>query len=209
MKKPVIGLIGGIGSGKSRVADAFAQHGAYVISGDQLGHEGLGQPDIIAQVVGHFGNEVLDDSGNVNRRRLGGVVFADAAQRRALETMVFPWIERRFAEEAAVAQADPNVALIVFDAAILLEAGWDRRCDRVVFVDAPREVRLRRLADQRSWSAKEVEAREHAQWPLPEKRNRADAVVDNAGPPEELDRQIVDLLRRWGLAPASRPDRHP
>jgi dephospho-CoA kinase len=196
---PVIGLIGGIGSGKSRIAEVFARHGAKVISGDQLGHEGLRQPEIIARVADRFGTEVLDEQGNVNRRRLGALVFADPAKRRALEELVFPWIERRLEEEIAAAQADPKVKLIVFDAAVLLEAGWNKRCDGVVYVHAPRAVRLARLAGQRGWSAKEVEARENAQMSLTEKVTRADAVVDNSGSPEELEAQVQNLLRSWGI----------
>jgi dephospho-CoA kinase len=215
--KPVIGLIGGIGSGKSRVAEAFAWHGAYLISGDQLGHEALRQPDIIAQVVRRFGPEVLDEHGSIIRRRLGAVVFADPAERRVLEAMVFPWIERRFAAEVKAAQAEPRVALIVFDAAILLEAGWNKRCDWIVYVHAPREVRLQRLAEQRGWSAKEVEARENAQMPLTDKVTRADFVVDNSGPPGQLESQVRNLLQQWGVAcsPGRLPktdeemDRHP
>jgi dephospho-CoA kinase len=197
---PVIGLIGGIGSGKSRVAEALARHCAYVISGDQLGHEALRQPDIIAQVVQRFGPEVLDKQGNVNRRRLGARVFADPAERRALEELVFPWIERRFEEEVARARTDPKVKLVVFDAAILLEAGWNKRCDGVVYVHAPREVRLARLSRQRGWSAKEVAARENAQMSLTEKVTRADYVVDNSGPAEQLEPQMENLLRQWGIS---------
>ena len=195
----MVGLIGGIGSGKSQVAAAFARHGARVISGDQLGHEALRQPDTIARVVARFGPEVLDGRGNVDRRRLGALVFADPARRRALEDLVFPWIERRFAEEVAAARADPGVRVIVFDAAVLLEAGWNRWCDAVIYVHAPRDVRLDRLARQRGWTAKEVEARESAQLPLTEKVTRADYAVDNSGPPEELDRQVHSLLLTLGI----------
>jgi dephospho-CoA kinase len=198
--KPVVGLIGGIGSGKSRVAEAFARHGAFVISGDRLGHEALRQPDIIERVARQFGREVLDEQGKVNRRRLGALVFADPAQLRALEELVFPSIERRFAEEIALGQADAKAVLIVFDAAVLLEAGWNKRCDWVVYVHAPREVRLARLAGQRGWSAKEVAAREKAQMSLTEKVTRADYVVDNSGSAQELESQIISLLRQWGVA---------
>jgi dephospho-CoA kinase len=203
--KPVVGLIGGIGSGKSQVAAAFARHGAYLISGDQLGHEALGQPDIKAQIVRRFGPGVAEEAGNISRRRLGALVFADPAQRQALEELVFPWIERRIGEEVAAARADTNLDLIILDAAILLEAGWRKWCDWVIYVHAPREARLRRLADQRGWSAKEVAARESAQLSLTDKVTRADFVVDNSGPPEGLGRQVQTLLRTWGLAPGQCP----
>jgi dephospho-CoA kinase len=195
--KFIIGLVGGIGSGKSRVADEFRKHGAAVISGDTLGHEALRQPEIREQVVARWGREVLDGQGEVDRRKVAKIVFANPSERRALEDMLFPWIERRIREQVGAAQADPAVRLVVLDAAIMMETGWDRVCDRIVFVDTPREARLRRLAEQRGWSTGEVEAREAAQLPLKEKAGRADVVLDNAGPPEHLARQVEALLRRW------------
>lgn len=204
-RKPVIGLIGGMGSGKTRVAAEFAARGARVISGDQLGHEGLKQQAIRAQVVGRWGPGVLDRWSEVDRRKLGAIVFADIAERRALEALVFPWIERRIREEIAAAEADPAVRLVVLDAAIMLEAGWDQECDRLVFVDAPRDVRQQRLSQQRGWSAKEVAARESAQMPLEQKIAQADAVLDNSGPPEHCARQVEALLRAWGIVDAKNP----
>jgi dephospho-CoA kinase len=199
--KPVIGLIGGIGSGKSRVSELLAQRGARVLSGDRTGHEALRQPEVKAGVVERWGPGVLDGRGEVDRRGLAARVFADPAERRALEAIVWPWIGRRLREEVEAARADPAVKLILLDAAVLLEAGWDGVCDRLIYVDAPRDVRLRRLAEQRGWSAKEVAAREQAQLPLTEKARRADAVLDNSGTPEALARQVDDLLQRWGVAP--------
>jgi dephospho-CoA kinase len=199
LKKPVLGLIGGIGSGKTQVAAELARHGGRVISGDQLGHEGLRQPALREQVIRRWGPGVLDEHGEVVRRRLGALVFADPAELRDLEAILFPWIERRLREEIARAQSDPEVRFVVVDAAVMLEAGWDRLCDAVVFVHAPEAERLRRLAQERGWSAKEVAAREQAQWPLTEKVRRAHATVDNSGSPEQLARQVEDLLRPWNL----------
>ena len=200
MAKPVIGLIGGIGSGKSTVAEAFARRGAKVIVGDALGHEALRQPEIKAKLVERWGPEVLDADGEVNRRRVAGIVFAKTPRARdelrALESLVFPWIERRAREEIAAARDDPAFRLVVLDAAVMLEAGWDRVCDRLVYVHAPREVRLGRLAAGRGWSAKDVEEREAAQLSLTEKATRADDAVDNSGSPGEVQRQVDDLLRR-------------
>jgi dephospho-CoA kinase len=203
--KPVVGLVGGIGSGKSRVAAAFAERGARVVSGDDLAHEALRQPAVKEQVVRRWGPDLLDEHGEVRRRQLGAVVFADPEERRALEAMVHPWIRERIRQELARAEADPGVRLVVLDAAIMLEAGWDAVCDRLVYVDAPRDVRLRRLAGQRGWSEKEVEARENAQLPLTAKAARADHVLDNSATPEHLNRQVDDLLRRWGLAHEATP----
>jgi dephospho-CoA kinase len=205
MPIPVVGLIGGIGSGKSTVAQAFARRGAKVIVGDALGHEALRQPDVKAKLVERWGPQVLDEAGEVSRRKVAGIVFAKNPgardELRVLESLVFPWIERRAREEIASARADGQTRLIVLDAAVMLEAGWNSVCDRLVYVDVPRAVRLRRLAAGRGWGPKEVEERERAQLPLTEKATRADDAVDNSGSPEAVQWQVDLLLRRWGLAP--------
>jgi dephospho-CoA kinase len=201
MGKPVIGLIGGIGSGKSCVAAEFARHGAVLIAGDQLGHEALRQPAVKEQIVGRWGKGVLDEKGEIDRRQVAGIVFADRAELRALEGMTFPWIERGIEQGVRRAREDPGVALVVLDAAVLLEAGWNRYCDRLVYVHAPRARRLARVAAQRGWTAKEVDARASAQMTLTDKVSRADDVIDNSRSPAETARQVDDLLRRWGVDP--------
>src|SRR5205807_8561656 len=195
----VVGLIGGIGSGKSRVAAAFAGYGARVISGDTLGHEALDQPHIKKKVAERWGSRVLDQQGRIDRRSLGTIIFADAAERKELEALVHPYIKGRLAEEIAAARANKDVNLILVDAAVMVEAGWSEHCDRILFVDAPWELRLRRLAGQRGWTPKEVEACENAQMPLDEKKARADAVLENSGTVEGLQEQVEQLLRRWGI----------
>src|SRR5579883_2424101 len=132
--KPVIGLIGGMGSGKSRVAAELKRHGGCMISGDQLGHEALAQPEVRDQAVRLWGAEVLTADGAVDRRRLAAVVFNHPAELRKLEGLVFPWIERRVREEIARAAADSRVTFVVLDAAVMLEAGWNNVCDWIVYV---------------------------------------------------------------------------
>ena len=206
--KPVVGLLGGIGSGKSQAAAAFARHGARVIAGDQLGQAALRDPDIRARVVSRWGQGVLEANGEIDRRRLAAIVFADPAQRKALEAITHPWIRQRIHAEVEEARRDPAVTLIVLDAAVMLEAGWNEICDYLVFIEAPRAVRLERVARQRGWSEREVEARERAQLPLTEKAVRADHVLDNSASLEHLNRQVDDLLHLWGLAHAcSRSER--
>jgi dephospho-CoA kinase len=202
-RKPVIGLVGGIGSGKSTVAAAFARHGGRVIVADALGHEALRQPEIKEQVVARWGSDVLDDAGEVDRRKVARIVFAkenaSGDELRALESMVFPYIGRRILEEIQAVSADPTIRLIVLDAAVMLEAGWNNACDRLVYVHTPRPERLRRLKEGRRWSPKEVEDREAAQLSLTEKVTRADRAVDNTGPPDTLAAQVGTLLALWGL----------
>jgi dephospho-CoA kinase len=197
----VIGLVGGIGAGKSRVAEAFARRGARVISGDVLAHEALRQPAVKEQVARRWGRRMLDDKGEVQRRLLAAVVFSDAQERKALEAMVHPWIKGRIREEVEAARAGGSARLIVLDAAVMLEAGWHDVCDRLVFVDAPRDERLRRVAAQRGWTEAELQRREAAQLPLTAKAAPADHTLDNSGSQERLERQVDDLVRRWASAP--------
>lgn len=197
--KPIIGLVGGVGSGKSLVAKAFADHGAAIVAGDPLGHEALERPEILERIAARWGERVLDAEGTVDRKKMAAVVFASPVERANLELLVFPWIEKRLREELDKAQADPAVPFVVLDAAVMLEAGWNSACDRVVYVHAPRAARLERVAVQRGWDAAEVAGREAAQLPLSVKASRADAAVDNSGTPENTRRQVDALVKDWGL----------
>jgi dephospho-CoA kinase len=196
--KPVLGLIGGMGSGKSAVAAELARHGGRVISGDELGHEALEQPAVRARIKERWGPEVFEGE-KIDRRLLGARVFAHPDERKELEALVFPFIERRIAEEIGAARQEAGVAFIVLDAAIMLEAGWNGHCDRLVHVNVPRPVRAARLASQRGWTERDLEARERAQLPVAEKRRRADYVIDNSGSLQDLSEQVKRLLTTWQL----------
>jgi dephospho-CoA kinase len=198
--KPVIGLIGAIGAGKSTAAQCFAARGGYVIDADALGHAALRQPEIVAALVKLWGASIRKPDGALDRREIGRIVFADPAQRNALERAVFPYIGDRTQQEISAAQANPTAVFVVLDAAVLLEAGWGEMVDRLVFVDAPREVRITRLATRSGWSAAELTARESAQWAADVKKARADAVVVNDADSVQLQEQVDKLLARWQIA---------
>ena len=200
-RKPVIGLVGGIGAGKSAAAAAMARRGGRVVDGDRLGHQALELPDVKRQLVERWGKRVLKPNGAANRRAIAGIVFDDPAELKALEAMVFPHIGHRARDEIAEAQADPTIRFVVLDAAVMLEAGWAGACDRLVYVDASRDVRLARLAARSGWTSGEVAAREAAQLAPEAKRARADAVLLNDGTPGELQEQVDRLLGEWGLLP--------
>ncbi len=200
MAKPVIGIVGGIGSGKSLLAGELAARGGFLIAGDPLGHEGLRQPEIRARVVSRFGTDVLNDAGEIDRRRLGRLVFAETQELKALERIVFPYIEARIRAEIERAETLPEVRFVILDAAILLEAGWAKTCDRILFVETPEADRLAYVRASRGWSEADLREREKAQWPLAEKRRHADATILNAGPLEAIRRQLDELLRSWNLA---------
>jgi dephospho-CoA kinase len=204
-KIPVIGLIGGMGSGKSRVAQELAKRGGRIIAGDPLGHEALRDPEIAKQLVARWGRAILDATGNVDRPRVSSIVFGDPGERQALETIVHPYIERRFQEQLEQAALDPSCPFVILDAAILLEAGWQRFCTAIVFVDAARAQRLARLTRFRGWSEEELAKRERAQLHLDEKKALADFVLDNSGAESELAGQVDKLLSRLGMAAPSGP----
>ncbi len=196
---PTIGIVGGIGSGKSTVAAAMERLGGYRINADQFGHEALRQPDIRTALVERWGKIVLDNQGNLDRQKIGQIVFANATELRALESLVHPFIEKKIAEEIAVARGQSGVQFIVLDAAIMIETGWDKHCDRIVFVDAPRELRLARVREKRGWNEMEVTRRECMQLPVEEKKRRAHAVILNDGDLEKVSRHVKDALERLNI----------
>lgn len=194
--KPVIGLVGAIGAGKSTTAKCFAARGGHVVDADALGHEALRQPEIVEALVSRWGERVRRTDGALDRREIGRIVFAAPDQRAALEATVFPYINERTRQEISAAQVNPEVAFVVLDAAVLLEAGWGDTIDALVYVDAPRATRLARLAARSGWDDAELAAREAAQWPAEVKMQRADAVLINDAGSDELQAEVDRALAR-------------
>ncbi|MFO0907730.1 MAG: dephospho-CoA kinase [Isosphaeraceae bacterium] len=205
-KLPVVGVVGGIGSGKSTVASLFGELGAMVLDADKVGHALLNQRPVREEVVNRFGAEVvvIDEQGEevVDRRTLGRIVFSDPAALRALESILHPRMKRTFERAIARTTRRGEFKGVILDAAILYEAEWNGVCDRIVFVDAPREHRLERVATSRGWTEDVLARREAAQAPLDEKRTRADFVVENSGDLVSLKQQVVQT---WKKILASRP----
>ena len=193
--RPVIGLVGGVGSGKSLVASQLAQLGCEVVDADRIGHALLGEPAIREAVRRRFGDGVFDEKGEVDRRRLGQVVFGDAQGLKDLEAILQPELTRRV--RGAVLEARGGGArAVVFDAPLILEKGLDTLCDIVVYVEAPSEVRQSRARQARGWDPSEVARREASQISLKTKRERADYIVDNSASPEHTFEQIRAILTR-------------
>ena len=195
--KPVVGVVGAIGAGKSVVCRRLADLGARVLDADRTGHETLRLPAVRDALVEKFGAQILDGQGGVDRQALGRVVFADAEKRRELEAIVHPVMLEVFRKELEGALSDETVPLVVLDAAILIEAGWDVVCDAIVFVDAPRAVRLERVQRTRGWSEEELTRREAAQLPLEVKKKRALAEIVNDGPVEKVHEAVDRLFAEW------------
>jgi dephospho-CoA kinase len=208
-------LIGGIGSGKSTAAGILRERGAYVIDADEQGHRVLREPAVRDEIVAQFGTAIvsasrsrIDGLPEIDRRLLASIVFNDPAARRALEAIVHPRMRADFVSEIAVCARQGRCRLIVLDAAILLEAHWNDLCDLVVFIEAPADVRLERVASQRGLSKSAVESRERAQWSCTEKRRRADVVVVNDKGLDELRAEVswlLELLETWPPRGLDRP----
>lgn len=176
---PVIGLTGGIGAGKSTVARALEKLGALVIDSDAMAHEELRAPEVVEEIKAIWGPAVCSANGDVDRTALGSRVFADAAELKKLEGLLYPRLHRRRRKIIADHAGKPGFVAVVLDAPKLYEAGVDSECDAVIFVDADENVRLRRVAESRGWGPAELARREKLQIPLDKKRKMADYVVVN------------------------------
>ncbi len=193
-RKPIIGLTGGIGSGKSEVAEILAGMGCVVARSDTDGRAALRDPTIKATLVRWWGEEILDEAQEIDRSAVAAIVFSDPEQRRRLEALTHPWIEARRA--VLFASASAETPALVIDAPLLVEAGLDAECDAIIFVEASRSVRLARVRKTRGWGDSELDRREVSQLPLDVKRARADHVVGNENDLSDLTAQIRTILSK-------------
>jgi dephospho-CoA kinase len=192
VKRLVVGLAGGVGSGKSTVAAIFIKQGARGIDADALGHRVLDLPAVRAGLVRDWGEEILRD-GRVDRAALARLAFRSRKSVARLNRRVHPEILKEIRRRIEKARG-----WVVLDAALLYETGADALCDRVVFVSAPRAIRVRRVRS-RGWGPGELRRRERFQFPVVYKKKKADYVIDNAGPTSrtvEQTRKICDELRK-------------
>jgi len=195
-KKPIVGLCGGIGAGKSLVAREFERLGAVVIDSDRLGHEILARPAVLAQVRAWWGEQVVAPGGGPDREKIAELIFADPEKRKRLESLLYPLIAAE--RECIITQSieNPAVRAIILDSPLLFESRLDRLCDKIVFVEAEERVRLERLRQARGWDEEQVHRRERWQMPLAHKRARSDFTVTNEGSPEQLRSAVAALFER-------------
>jgi len=196
----ILGIAGGIASGKSVIANILSDLGAVVLDADRAGHAVLREPDVIAELRKRWGDRILDEKGQVSRREVAKIVFAagNQAERKFLEELTHPRIEAALKTELEAARNSPDPPPVVaIDAALLFEAGWDKLCDKILFVDSPRDLRLER-AVSRGWSTEQFAAREAAQLPVEEKRARSHIVIRNARTLENI-REVLRLTWRHRL----------
>ena len=186
-----VALTGGIASGKTTVANLLAEHGALLIDSDQLAREVVepGTPGL-AQVVTRFGEQVLTQTGRLDRQALGEIVFADAAARADLNAIIHPLVRRRRAELIAQAAAGQIVVSVI---PLLVETGLVDQFDAVVVVDVPSQTQVARLVRRNDISPEQAQARLDAQASRAERLAAADWVVTNSGSRAELEAQVERL----------------
>ncbi|GMV25523.1 MAG: hypothetical protein AMXMBFR58_15540 [Phycisphaerae bacterium] len=190
----VVGLAGGIGSGKSTVGRMLGERGCVVLDSDAAAKEILRRAEVREELVRWWGRGILGPDGNVDRRSVAEIVFLDGEQRRRLEGLVHPLIKQQ--RDAVIERVrGEGGGIVVVDAPLLFEAGVDKECDAVVWVEASGAVRLGRVRE-RGWDEAELARRESAQWPVEEKRARATLVVQNDGGLAELERAVDGLMER-------------
>ncbi|MFO1062615.1 MAG: dephospho-CoA kinase [Pirellulales bacterium] len=225
----VVGIVGGIASGKSTVSRILAELGAHVIDADQFAREAMERPETIQAVRDRFGDQVIEE-GRLSRSALAALVFGNSseakARRQELERIIHPQVRRRTEEILAAYECENtsqpetaptnksvsdtsrsdmistgpadlhNAPVIVLDIPLLFESGWDARCDRILFVDTPSEVRKQR-ALERGWTVEQWSEREASQVDVDEKRRLATDHVQNDGCLANLRRQLEPLMTAW------------
>lgn len=207
-KMKVIGILGGIASGKSTLAGLFRQRGAVVADADRMGHEVLKEKAVKREIHKLFGDEAFQADGEVDRRRLAAKVFGghelSPVWLSELEKITHPRIRVRLEELITECRSRPGEEppALILDAALLVRAGWSAICDELVYIDAPRADRWER-ARQRGWSESEFNAREGAQEKLEAKRELSDFILCNGGDLAELDRQVEHYWHEHVLSSAS------
>ncbi len=209
----IVGLTGGVASGKSTVSEVFVKEGAYLIDADQLARD-LVQPHTPAwrELVKAFGEEILQRDGSIDRKKLRGIVFSNPEKRSFLNQLLHPRIkeetQRRLKE---IGQRDPE-AIVVVDAALMVETGSYRDMDQVIVVFSTEAQQIERLEKRDGMSPEEAGRMISSQMPMTEKVNVADLVIRNEGSLEELRqraRDVFHMLKAWALQKKRETDERP
>ncbi|MCM3635365.1 MULTISPECIES: dephospho-CoA kinase [Paenibacillus] len=195
----LIGLTGGIASGKSTVSAMLVEHNALLVDADQVAREVVepGEPALL-QIAKSFGKEVLYPDGSLNRKQLGSIVFSDSDKLKQLEQITHPAIRERMLQTIEVYKQQQPHALIVADIPLLYETNQAHLYEGVLVVYIPRELQLERLMKRNGLTKDEAEARIASQMDIEEKKSRANWVIDNSSTLEYTRQQVESLMKRLG-----------
>lgn len=195
----VIGMTGGIASGKSTVAQRLRELGAVVLDADQVARDVVdpGTP-ALQEIREFFGNRVIAEDGTLDRKVLADIVFADATRRSRLESIIHPRVREKMEADVAQLRAEGRTEVVICDIPLLFETGMSLDpFDRILVVYAPKEKQIRRLMERNGLTPEEAQLRLEAQWPTEEKVRRADDVIDNSGSIVDTLRQVDEVWSGW------------
>ena len=192
----IVGITGGMGSGKSSFSRELEELGAKRIDADRVGHQVIERPEILRDLLAAFGEDLINPAGKLNRRELGRRAFADEVSCTRLNQIVHPLLEKELKIQIDRARNRGSGNVVVVDAALIFEWGDLQRFDAIVVVDAKEEVRIERLIRGGMISEAEVRRRMACQMPVEEKTARADWVVENNGSLQDLRREAEHLWPR-------------
>jgi len=190
-KKPIIGILGGICSGKSSVAAEFAKLGCKVIDADEIAHELLGKKALRDKITATFGKAVLDSAGKIDRLKLADIAFSDGGKLALLNSIIHPAVLARAEKLIEQYSRNTRVKAIVLDMPLLVEVGWDKRCDKLVFVACDRQLRIDRAKKMGLFGENQFRMRENFQISLDNKARLSDNIVDNNSGFSLLARQVA------------------
>lgn len=192
-----VGLTGGVASGKSTLSQFFREAGAYIIDADEIAHEVIRKTGLAYQpIVEIFGEKILDVSGEVDRKRLGEIVFADAGKRARLNLLVHPHVFDIAEARKREMLSRNKDAVIIFDAALLIETGVYREMDWVLLAYVDKETQVARLIKRDGLSKEEAERRIDIQMPLDEKAHLVDEIIDNRASPAVVEIKVKEIYQR-------------
>lgn len=186
--------MGGLGSGKSTVAAELAKLGCKVIDADKIAHELLDKPVLKSKLVDSFGEVILDLSGRINRRKLADIAFADAEKLSLLNEIIHPPVLYEIEELIKQSEHQNKIKAIVLDMPLLLEVGWEKKCDKLIFVKCDQSLRAERIQKADVLNEKQLKIRENFQISLDKKESIADNTIDNNSGFSVLTGQVTDIF---------------
>lgn len=195
----VIGLTGGIASGKSTVANMFEELNIPVIDADQIAREVvMPKEETYNKIVEFFGESILQEDRTLNRKKLGAIVFADETKRKQLNELIHPAIRKRMLKRRDK-YIEKNVPCVVLDIPLLYENKLTHFVEKIIVVYVDEKTQLKRLMNRDHLSEKEAKQRINAQLPLKDKVKLADATIDNRGSIEASKSQLINILKTWNI----------
>lgn len=193
----IVGLTGGIASGKSLVTRVLRDLGAHIIDADKIVH-GLLAPgqDACREVVGHFGKEIQSADGSIDRRKLGDIIFNHPEERAWLNQCIHPRVFEAYNQQVRHLRERQPDAIVVMDAALLIETGYHKHMDKLIVVYADQKAQMQRLMERDRFTLEQAMARISSQMPLDEKRKYADFVIENTGTREAAEQQTREVFAK-------------